>query len=306
MKNIGWVSFTVSEQQNLLLLSEQGVISATGGWTTNSSVKWVICFHWIVACLVPGSITQLNLKAIQTRTCLKSQSRSAMVSRVGAINPNIQLVVNHWNCPRDFSVSCYSSEVLLCISFDLVSAAEVCSLFCPSGGEAPTESALSSAKRGKTPGQSVIIIDWATLWYMWRYIIDLSIFICPMLMRQNMGNAYWAALSTLFKTQTTAAVLWKTVMQEKDYISCNSMFEQTYSFGTWLLLNRLSTWEWCLVAFLQRQTETCHIEGSFVSFLRLEIFHVRFMCAIPLLSYQEVPSETMTVIYFFVVDCLAE
>lgn len=43
--------------------------------------------------------------------------------------------------------------------FDRVSAAEVCSLFCPSGGETPTESALSSAKRGKTPGQSVIITD---------------------------------------------------------------------------------------------------------------------------------------------------
>lgn len=34
-----------------------------------------------------------------------------------------------------------------------LSAAEVCSLFCPSWGETPTESPLSSSQRRKTPGQ---------------------------------------------------------------------------------------------------------------------------------------------------------
>lgn len=34
------------------------------------------------------------------------------------------------------------------------SAAEVCSLFCQSWGETPTESPLSSSQRRKTPGQS--------------------------------------------------------------------------------------------------------------------------------------------------------
>lgn len=41
----------------------------------------------------------------------------------------------------------------------LVSAAEVCSLFGPGRGETPTESALSSAERGKKSGQSILTVD---------------------------------------------------------------------------------------------------------------------------------------------------
>lgn len=39
-------------------------------------------------------------------------------------------------------------------SLCLVSAAEVCTLFCAGGGETPTEGALPQTQRGKTPGES--------------------------------------------------------------------------------------------------------------------------------------------------------